>query len=103
MILVRSGSFSGSCVALRSGGNCGREEGASFLIWYDLGVVIPWVVLCGLLTPCFMAGYKSIPDCSFFRRPHGSAVRSLFDVNLSNVDIGSLRGGGVVRRDSGSF
>jgi len=31
------------------------------------------------------------------------AVRSFFDVKLENVKIGSLRGGGVVRRDSGSF
>jgi len=50
-----------------------------------------------------MAGNRSVPDCTFFRRPHVSAVRSFFDVKLWNVNIGSLRGAGVVRRDSGSF
>jgi len=32
-----------------------------------------------------------------------SAVRSFFEVKLGDVNIGSIRGGGVVRRDSGSF
>jgi len=50
-----------------------------------------------------MAGNRSVPDSPFFRRLHVSAVRSFFVVKLKNVNIGSLRGGGVVRRDSGSF
>jgi len=103
MTLVRSASFSGSCIALRSGGNCGRVEGGSFLIWYNLDVVVPWVFWFGLLTPWFVAGNRSVPDCPFFRRLHVSAVGSSFDVKLWNFNIGSLRGGGVVRRDSGSF
>jgi len=82
MTLIGSASFPGSCVALRSGGNCGREEGGSFLIWSDLDVVVPWVVLYGLLTPCFVASNRSVPDCSFFRRPHVSAVGSFFDVKF---------------------
>jgi len=88
---------------LRSGGNSGREERGSFFICYDIDTVVLWVVLCRLLTPWFVAGNRSVPDCPFFRRPHMSAVRSFFDVKLWNVNIGSLRGGGVVRRDSGSF
>jgi len=103
MTLIRSATFSGSCIALRSGGNSGREEGGSFLIWYDLDVVVPWVFLFGLLTPWFVANNRSVPDCPFFRRPHVSAVRSFFEVKLRDVNIGSVRGGGVVRRDSGSF
>jgi len=103
MTLIRSASFSGICIALRSGGNCGREEGGSFLIWYDLDVVIPWVVSFRLLIPWIMSSNRSVPNYSFFRRPHMSAVWSFFDVKLRNVNIGSLRGGGVVRRDSGSF
>jgi len=50
-----------------------------------------------------MTSSRSVPDCPSFRRPHVSAVRSFFDVKLRYVNIGSLRGGGVVRRDSGSF
>jgi len=103
MTLIGSASFFGSCIALKSGGNCGREEGGSVLIGYDLDVVVPWVFFFCLLTPWFVAGDRSVPDCLFFRRPHVSAVRSFFDVKLWNVNIGSLRGGGVVRRDSGSF
>jgi len=103
MTLFRSASVSGRCIVLRSSGNCGREEGGSFLIWYDQDVVVPWVFLFALLTPWFVAGSRSIPDCPFFRRPHVSAVRRFFYVKLWNVNIGSLRGGGVVRRDSGSF
>jgi len=85
MTLVRSASFSGSCIALRSGGTCGSEEGGSFLIWYDLDVVVLWVFLFGLLAPWFVAGNRSVPDCPFFRRPHVSAVRSFFDIKLRNV------------------
>jgi len=103
MTLVRSASFSESCIALRSGGNCGREEGMSFLIWYDLYVVIPIVFLFGLLTPCFVAGNSSVADCPFFCRPHVSLVRSFFNIKLWNINIGSLKGGDVVRKDSGSF
>ena len=103
MTLVRSASFSGSCIALRSSGNCGREEVGSFLIWYDLDVVVPWVFLFRLLTPWFVASNSSVPDCPFFRRPHLSAVRSFFEVKLRDVKIGSLGAGGVVRRDSSSF
>jgi len=88
---------------LRYGGKCAREEGGSFLIWYDLDVVVPWVVLCGLLTPWFVADNRRVPDCPFFRRPPVIAVGSFFEIKLGNVTIGSLRGGGVVRRDSGSF
>jgi len=50
-----------------------------------------------------MASNRSVPDCPFFRRPHVCAVRGFFEIKLGNVNIGSLRGGGVVRRDSGSF
>jgi len=50
-----------------------------------------------------MAGSRSIPDCLFFCRPHVSAVRSFFEVKLRDVNIGNVRGGGVVRRDSGSL
>jgi len=103
MTLVRSAGFSGSCIALRSGGNWGREEGGSFLIWYDFDVVVLWVFLFRLLTPWFVASNRSIPDCAFFHRPHVYAVRSFFEIKIGNVNIGSLRGGGVVRRDSGSF
>jgi len=103
MTLVRSAGFSESCISLRSGGNCSREEGGFFLIWYDLDVVVSWVFFFGLLTPWFVASNRSVPDCPFFRRPHMSAVRSFFDIKLWDVNIGSLRGGGVVRRDSGSF
>jgi len=103
MTLVRSASFSGSCIALRSGGNCSRGEGGSFLIWYDLNVVVPWVFSFRFLTPWFVAGNRSLPDCPFFRRPHVRAVRSFFNIKLWNVNIRSLREGGVVRRDSGSF
>ena len=103
MTLVRSASFSGSCIALRSGGNSSREERGYFLIWYDFDVVVLWVFLFVLLTPWFIANNRSVPDCPFFRRPHMSAVRSFFDIKLWDVNIGSLRGGGVVRRDSGSF
>jgi len=56
-----------------------------------------------LLTPWFVAGNRSIPDCPFFHGPHVSAVRSFFDVKVRNVNIGSFRGRGVVWRDSGSF
>jgi len=82
MTLVRSTSFSRSCIVLRSGGNCGREEEASFLIWYDLNVVVLKVVLFGLLTPWFMASNRGVPDWPFFRRPHVSAVRTFFNVKL---------------------
>ena len=78
MTLVRSANSPGSCIALRSSSNCGRVEGGSFFIWYDLDVVVPWVVVFCLLTPWFMAGIRSIPDCPFFRRPQVSAVRSFF-------------------------
>jgi len=98
MTLVGSASFSGSCIALRSGGNYAREEGGSFLIWYDLNVVVPWVFLFALPTPWFVAGNRSVPDCPFFHRPHVNAVRSFFDVKLRNVNIRSLS-----RRDSGNF
>ena len=50
-----------------------------------------------------MVSNRGVPDCPYFRRPHLSAVRSFFNVKLWNVNIGSFRGGGVVRRDSGSF
>ena len=75
----------------------------SFFIWYDLDVVVPWVVLFALLTPWFMAGNRIFPDCLFFRRPHVSVVRSLFDIKLRSVNIGSFKGVGVVRRDGGSL
>ena len=103
MTLVRSASLSGSCIALRSGGKYGREEGGSFLIWYDLDVVVPWVFFFGLLTPWFVGGNSSVPDCPLFCGPHASAVRTFFNIKLGNVNIGSLRGKGDVRRDSGSF
>jgi len=103
MTLVGSAGFSGSCIGLKSGVDCGREEGGSFLILYDLDVVVPWVFLFGLLTPWFVAGNRSVPYCPFFRTPHVSAVSSFFDVKLWNVNIGSVRGGDVVRRDSGSL
>jgi len=103
MTLVRSASFSGSCIVLRSGGNYSREEGGSFLIWYDLDVVVSGDFLFGLLTPWFVASNRSVPDCSFFRRLHMSEVWSFFEVKLRDVHIGSVRGGGVVRRDSGGF
>jgi len=103
MTLIRFGSFSGSCISLCSGIDCGIEEGGSFLSWYNLDVVVPWVVLGGLLIAWFVAGNRSVPGYPFFRKPHMSAVSSFFNVNLGNVNIGSLRGGGVVRRDCGSF
>jgi len=49
-----------------------------------------------------VASNRSVPDCPFFRRPHVSAVWSFFDIKLWNVNIRSLRGGGVMR-DSGGF
>jgi len=67
---------------LRSGGNCGIEEGGSFLICYDFDVVVPWVILLGLLTPWFVVGNRSVPECPFFCKPHVSAVRSFFDIKL---------------------
>ena len=103
MTLVRSASFSGSCIALRPGGNCGSEEGGSFLGWYDLEDVVPWVFMFDLQAPWFVARNRSVPNSPFFRRLHVSAVRSFFKVKLRDVNIGSVRGGGVVRRDSGSF
>jgi len=103
MTMVRSASFVGNCIALRSGGNSGRKERESFIIWYDLDVVVPWVFLFVLLTPWFVASNRSVPDCPLFRRLNVSAVRSFFEVKLRDVNIGSVRGGGVVRRDSGSF
>jgi len=48
-------------------------------------------------------GNRSVPDYPFFRKPHVSAVGSFFDIKLKNINIRSLRGEGVVRRDSGSF
>jgi len=62
----------------------------SFLIWNDLDIVVPWVVLYGLLTPSFMAGNSIIPDCPFFRRSDGSVVLRFCDIKLRNVNIGSL-------------
>jgi len=103
MTWVGFASFSGSCIALRSSGNCGTEKGGFFLIWYNLDVVVPWVVLCGLLTPWFMVGNRCVPNCPFISRLHVSTVWSFVNVKLWNVNVGSLRGGGVVRRDSGSF
>ena len=102
MTLVRSASFSGSCIALTYAGNCSREEGGSFLIWHNLDVVFPWVVWCELLHPWFLAGNGSISNCPFFCRLLVIVVRSFFNVKLGNVNIGSPRGGGLVRRDSGS-
>jgi len=64
----------------------------SFLICYDLNVVVPWVLLFGLLTQEFVEGNRSVPDCPFFRRLHLSADRSFFDIKLWNVNFGSLRG-----------
>ena len=101
--MVRSAILSGSCIALSYDGNCGTEEAGSFLIWHDLDVVIPWGFLFGVLTPWFVVGDRRIPNCPFFRRTHMSVVRSLFNVKHGKINIGSLRGGGVVRRDSGSF
>jgi len=101
--LVRSASFSESCIVLRYGGNCGGEEGGPFIIGNDLDVVVPWVFLVGLLTPWFVAGNRTVPDCAFFRRPHVSVIRSFFNAKLWNVNIRSLRGGDVVGRDSSSF
>jgi len=89
MTLIRSTSFTRSCAALRSGGDCGREEGSSFLVWHDLDVVVLWVVLCWLLAPWFVASNRSVPDCPFFRRLHVSAVWSFFDIKLRNVNIRS--------------
>jgi len=51
MTLIRSASFSRSYIALWSSGDYCRGEGGSFLIWYNLDVVVPWVVLYGLLHP----------------------------------------------------
>jgi len=103
MTLVGSTCFSQSYIPLSSGGNCGREEGGSSLIWYDLAVVVQCVHLFGLLIPWFVAGNRSVPDCPSFRRLHVCALRSLFDVKLWNVNIRSFRAGGVVRRESGRF
>ena len=88
MTLVRSAGFSGSCFALRSGGNWGREEGGSFLIWYDFDVVVLWVFLFRLLTPWFVASNRSIPDCPSLRRPH---VSFFFFFFFESIRLISLR------------
>jgi len=67
MPLIRSASFSGSCIALWFGGDCGREEGASFLIWYVLDIVVPWVV-CSVCWP-----YGSWRAIGAFLISHSSA------------------------------
>jgi len=54
-------------------------------------------------TPWFVAGNRSIPDSPFFRRQHVSAFRSFLDVELEDVNIGSVTGWSVVRRNSGSL
>jgi len=73
------------------------------LVWYNLDVVVPWVVSFGLLIPLVVVSNRSVPNCPFFRGLHVSAVWRFFNIKLRNVNIWSLRGGGVVRRDSGSF
>jgi len=81
MILIRSTSFSGSCIALLSGSYYGREEGGSFLIWYDLDLVVPWVVLFELLIAWVVGSNRSIPNCPFFRRLYVSVAFSFFNNN----------------------
>ena len=61
------------------------------------------IVLAGLLIPWVMASNRGFPNCPFFHSLHVGAVRSFFDIKLSNINIESLRGEDISRRNSGSF
>jgi len=78
----------------------GRAEGGSFLLWYNLDVVVRGVFSFGLMIPWVVASNRSVPNYLFFRSPHVSVVWSFLmlssGMSMSRVSEEGVWLGGLV-------